>query len=70
MSCTDMVGSALTIPNSLGFFISIGSIVILTSWVDRLDTFVVWLLLPGPVLGLLAMRSLLSDPIPETENSV
>ena len=70
-SCpTDMVGSALAIQNSLGFFLSIGSIVILTSWVDRLETFVVWLLLPGPVLGLLAMRSLLSDPIPETENSV
>jgi hypothetical protein len=70
-SCpADMVGSALAIQNSLGFFISIGSIVILTSWVDRLDTYVVWLLLPGPVLGLLAMRSLLSDPIPEAENSV
>lgn len=70
-SCpADMVGSALAIQNSLGFFLSIGSIVTLTSWVDRLDTFVVWLLLPGPVLGLLAMRSLLSDPIPETENSV
>lgn len=70
-SCpADMVGSALAIQNSLGFFLSIGSIVILTSWVDRLDTYVVWLLLPGPVLGLLAMRSLLSDPIPEAENSV
>jgi len=70
-SCpADMVGSALAIQNSLGFFISIGSIVILTSWVDRLDTFVVWLLLPGPVLGLLTMRSLLTDPIPEAENSL
>ena len=48
-----MVGSALAIQNSLGFFLSIGSIVILTSWVDRLETFVVWLLLPGPVLGCL-----------------
>jgi hypothetical protein len=69
-SCpADMVGSALAIQNSLGFFLSIGSIVILTSWIDRLDTYVVWLLLPGPVLGLLAIRSLLSDPIPEAENS-
>ncbi len=58
-SCrADMVGSALVIQNSLGFFLSIGSIVILTSWVDRLDTSVVWLLLPVPMLGLLAMRSL------------
>lgn len=70
-SCpADMVGSALAIQNSLGFFLSIGSIVILTSWVDRFDTYVVWLLLPGPVLGLLAMRSLIADPIPEAENSV
>ena len=66
----DMVASALAIQNSLGFFLSIGSIVILTSWADRLDTFVVWLLLPGPMLGLLAMRSLLSEPIPETQASV
>ena len=70
-SCpADMVGSASAIQNSIGFLLSIGSIVILTSWVDRLDTFVVWLLFPGPVLGLLAMRSLLLDPIAETENSV
>lgn len=63
-SCpVDTVGSALTIQNGLGFFISIGSTVILTSWAERLDTFVVWLLLPGPMLGLLAMRSLLSEPI-------
>ena len=70
-SCpVDTFGSALTIQNSLGFFISIGSTVILTSWAERLDTFVVWLLLPGLMLGLLAMRSLSSDPIPETQTSV
>ena len=70
-SCpADVVGSALAIQNSLGFFLSIDSIVILTSWVDRLETFVVRFLLSGPMLGLLAMRSLLSEPIPETQTSV
>jgi MFS family permease len=63
-SCpADMVGSALSIQNSVGFFLSIGSIVLLTTWVDQLDVFVVWLLLPGPVLGLLAMRSLIREPL-------
>jgi len=67
-SCpADMVGSALSIQNSVGFFLSIGSIVLLTTWVDQLDVFVVWLLLPGPVLGLLAMRSLIREPLPRPE---
>jgi len=67
-SCpADMVGSALSIQNSIGFFLSIGSIVLLTNWVDQLDVFVVWLLMPGPVLGLLAMRSLIREPLPRSE---
>jgi hypothetical protein len=67
-SCpADMVGSALSIQNSVGFFLSIGSIVLLTTWVDQLDVFVVWLLLPGPILGLLAMRSLIREPLPHSE---
>ena len=67
-SCpADMVGSALSIQNSVGFFLSIGSIVLLTTWVDQLDVFVVWLLLPGPLLGLLAMRSLIREPLPHSE---
>jgi predicted MFS family arabinose efflux permease len=66
----DMVGSALSIQNCLGFLISIGSIVLLTDWVDTLGTHVVWLLVPGPILGLIAMRSLFSDPGISEKNTV
>ena len=66
----DMVGSALSIQNCLGFLISIGSIVLLTGWVDTLGTHVVWLLVPGPILGLIAMRSLFSDPGISEKNTV
>ena len=66
----DMVGSALSIQNCLGFLISIGSIVLLTDWADALGTHVVWLLVPGPILGLIAMRSLFSDPGISEKNTV
>ena len=66
----DMVGSALSIQNCLGFLISIGSIVLLTDWADALGTHVVWLLVPGPILGLIAMRSLFSDPGTSEKNTV
>ena len=66
----DMVGSALSIQNCLGFLISIGSIVLLTDWADALGTHVVWLLAPGPILGLIAMRSLFSDPGISEKNTV
>ena len=66
----DMVGSALSIQNCLGFLISIGSIMLLTDWTDTLGTHVVWLLVPGPILGLIAMRSLFSDPGISEKNTV
>ena len=66
----DMVGSALSIQNCLGFLISIGSIVLLTDWADALGTHVVWLLVPGPILGLIAMRSLFSNPGISEKNTV
>ena len=66
----DMVGSALSIQNCLGFLISIGSIVLLSDWADALGTHVVWLLVPGPILGLIAMRSLFSDPGISEKNTV
>ena len=66
----DMVGSALSIQNCLGFLISIVSIVLLTDWADALGTHVVWLLVPGPILGLIAMRSLFSDPGISEKNTV
>ncbi len=59
---SDMVGSALTIVNSLGFALTIGSIQLLNwaaaeGWV----AWMFWLLLPGPVLGLMATRRVLQD---------
>lgn len=53
------VGSALALQNSIGFAISIVSITVLLHFVQTLGDKAVWLLLPGPVLGLIGMRGLL-----------
>jgi MFS family permease len=55
----EYVGSALTIVNSIGFFITVISIQ-LTSFLLPIigPEFVFWLLIPGPLLGLMALRPL------------
>ncbi|WP_210503179.1 MFS transporter [Nocardioides xinjiangensis] len=50
-----LVGSALAIQNGLGFGLTIGAIALGTALVGDLGAHVSWLLLPGPVLGLVAM---------------
>ena len=56
----ELVGSALTIGNCIGFAITIVSIQLLSSAAGRLPIEYLFVLLaPGPVLGLLALRPLL-----------
>ena len=56
----DLVGSALTIGNCIGFGITIASIQLLNAVADELPMQYLFVLLaPGPLLGLLALRPLL-----------
>jgi hypothetical protein len=51
----EIVGSALAFQNALGFAITMLSIQLSTSWVMSWGNEIAWLLLPGPLLGLLGL---------------
>ena len=55
----ELVGGALAAQNCIGFAITVVSIDLVTSVWARLGTQAVWLLAPGPVVGLIAIRPLL-----------
>ena len=57
----DAVGSALAVQNGLGFAVTVAAIQIAAALVPELGPRVAWLLLPGPLLGLLFLRPLLRE---------
>ena len=54
----EIVGSALAFQNSIGFAITMVSIQLGTAWIGDWGTAIAWLLLPGPLLGLLGLYPL------------
>jgi MFS family permease len=59
----ELIGSALAIQNSIGFFITVVAISVATASWAALGANVAWLLLPGPVLGLLGLAPLLRQRV-------
>lgn len=54
----EIVGSALAFQNAIGFAITMFSIHLGVSWVAEWGTSIAWLLLPGPVVGLIGLYPL------------
>jgi hypothetical protein len=52
----EIVGTALTIQNAIGFTITMISIQISTVVFPLLGDYISWLLLPGPILGILLLN--------------
>lgn len=57
----ELIGSALAVQNSIGFAITIVSIALAAGLFDRMGLSVAWLLLPGPILGLIGFRKVARD---------
>jgi len=57
----NLVGAVLAFQNSIGFAITIVSIALATSLFGHLGLSIAWLLLPGPVLGLIGFHPLWGD---------
>ncbi|MCA1773710.1 MAG: MFS transporter, partial [Halomonas sp.] len=58
----ERLGAALAMMNAIGFGLTIPSIALVTAlWSDQ-GLAVIWWLLPGPILGLMAMRGLNRHP--------